>query len=126
VASTPLVKSLDHINIRTADLGGTRAFFIDVLGLTDGARPPFTFPGAWLYANGKDVVHLIEIASPLGPSDASALDHFAFAITDYEEARRRVVQSGLKFYELGVPGASVRQIFVTDLNGVLIELNART
>lgn len=121
-----LIRNLDHINIRTADLGGTRAFFIDVLGLTDGARPPFPFPGAWLYANGKDVVHLIEIASPLGRSDASALDHFAFAISDYEEARRRVVQSGLKFYELGIPGASVRQIFVTDLNGVLIELNART
>lgn len=122
----PLILALDHVNIRTADLSGTRAFFVDVLGLTDGVRPPFPFPGAWLYAVGKDVVHLIEIASPLGPSDASALDHFAFAISDYDEARRRVVQTGLKFYELGVPGGSVRQIFVTDLNGVLIELNAKT
>lgn len=121
----PLILALDHINIRTADLAGTRAFFIDVLGLEDGARPPFPFPGAWLYANGKDVVHLIEITSALGPSDASALDHFAFAISDYDDARRRVVETGLKFYELGVPGAKVRQIFVTDLNGVLIELNAR-
>ena len=121
-----LVLSLDHINIRTADLAATRAFFTDVLGLEAGARPPFPFPGAWLYAGGKDVVHLIEIAAPLGPSDASALDHFAFAISDYDEARRRVVDTGLKFYELGVPGAAVRQIFVTDLNGVSIELNARS
>jgi catechol 2,3-dioxygenase-like lactoylglutathione lyase family enzyme len=122
----PLVLSLDHVNIRTADLAGTCAFFVDVLGLEVGARPPFPFPGAWLYANGKDVVHLIEITAALGPSEASSLDHFAFAISDYDEARRRVVETGLTFYELGVPGASVRQIFVTDLNGVLIELNART
>jgi catechol 2,3-dioxygenase-like lactoylglutathione lyase family enzyme len=121
-----LVLSLDHINIRTADLAGTRAFFTDVLGLQEGARPPFPFPGAWLYAGGKDVVHLIEINSALGPSDASSLDHFAFAISDYDEARRRVAATGLKFYELGVPGAAVRQIFVTDLNGVSIELNAKS
>ena len=121
----PLVRGLDHINIRTADLAGTRAFFVDVLGLEDGKRPAFPFPGAWLYAGGKDVVHLIEVAAALGPSDASSLDHFAFAISDFDEARRRVVATGLKFYELAVPGAPVRQIFVTDLNGVSIELNCK-
>ena len=121
-----LVLSLDHVNIRTADLAATRAFFTDVLGLEEGARPPFPFPGAWLYADGKDVVHLIEIAAPLGPSAASSLDHFAFAISDYDDARRRVVETGLRFYELGVPGGAVRQIFVTDLNGVSIELNAKS
>ena len=119
----PLIQSLDHVNIRTADLARTRAFFIDVLGLEEGWRPPFPFPGAWLYADGKDVVHLVGVEAPLGESAASSLDHFAFDIADYDEALRRVKATGLRFYELATPGTTVRQIFVKDANGVTIELN---
>ena len=118
-----LVSALDHINIRTADLAATKAMFIDVLGLTDGWRPPFPFPGAWLYAGDKDVVHLVQVDQPAASSEGSALDHFAFEISDYDEALRRVEASGLKFRAIATPGTSVRQIFVRDLNGVTIELN---
>ena len=118
-----LVRALDHINIRTADLASTKAMFMDVLGLTEGWRPAFPFPGAWLYAGEKDVVHLVQVDRPAEASDGSALDHFAFDITDYEEALKRVQATGLKFFETKVPGSSVRQIFVRDLNGVNIELN---
>ncbi len=38
------ISSLDHINIRTAELEQTRAFFREVLGLTEGWRPPFPIP----------------------------------------------------------------------------------
>ena len=118
-----LVSALDHINIRTADLAATKAMFIDLLGLTDGWRPPFPFPGAWLYAGDKDVVHLVQVDQPAASSEGSALDHFAFEISDYDEALRRVEASGLKFRAIATPGTSVRQIFVRDLNGVTIELN---
>ena len=118
-----LINSLDHVNIRTADLAATKAFFMDVLGLEQGWRPDFAFPGAWLYAGEKDVVHLIEVAKPQLPSDGSALDHFAFDISDFDEALRRVKATGLKFYELAGPGTSVKQIFVTETNGVSVELN---
>ena len=64
----PLITGLDHINIRTADLAGTKAFFMDVLGLSEGWRPAFPFPGAWLYAGEKDVVHLVTIETPLAAS----------------------------------------------------------
>ena len=118
-----LINSLDHINIRTADLAGTRAFFIDVLGLSDGWRPAFPMGGAWLYAGTKDVVHLVEVAEPLGRSDASSLDHIAFDISDYDEALARIRATGLSFYELTTPGTSVKQIFVREGNGATIELN---
>lgn len=118
-----LIRALDHINIRTAGLAATKAMFIDVLGLTDGWRPPFPFPGAWLYAGEKDVVHLVQVDQPAASSEGSALDHFAFEISDYDEALRRVEASGLKFRAIATPGTSVRQIFVRDLNGVTIELN---
>ena len=119
----PLVRALDHINIRTADLAATKAFFVDVLGLSDGWRPAFPFPGAWLYAGDKDVVHLIQVEQPVAASDGSALDHFAFDIDDYDEALRRVEATGLRFRATATPGTSVRQIFVRDPTGVTVELN---
>ena len=33
-----LINGLDHVNIRTADLAGTKALFVDVLGLREGWR----------------------------------------------------------------------------------------
>ena len=118
-----LVRALDHINIRTADLAETKAVFIDVLGLSEGWRPPFPFPGAWLYAGAKDVVHLVQVETPAAASDGSSLDHFAFDISDYDEALRRVEASGLSHRAITTPGTSVKQIFVRDPNGVTIELN---
>lgn len=84
------ITGLDHINIRTAELAKTCAFFMEVLGLTEGWRPDFSFAGAWLYAGGRDVVHLVEVGRPAAASRGSALDHFAFTIDDYEDARRRL------------------------------------
>ncbi len=118
-----LVRGLDHINIRTADLAATRGFFTEVLGLTEGWRPAFPFPGSWLYVGDKAVVHLVQVSKPAAASEGSALDHFAFEITDYDEALKRVRATGLSFLETDVPGSSIRQIFVRDGNGVSIELN---
>lgn len=118
-----LISGLDHINIRTADLAATKAFLVDVLGLAEGWRPPFPFPGAWLYAGDKDVVHLVQVDQPAAESAGSSLDHFAFDISDYDDALARVEKTGLKFRAVATPGTTVKQIFVRDPNGVTIELN---
>ena len=118
---------LDHINISTADLAETTAFFIDILGLEVGWRPDLPFGGAWLYAEGKDLVHLAEVGAKPLPSRGSALDHFAFAIDDYDEALRKLDARGITYRKLAPPGdTGIRQLFITDLNGVTIELNCRT
>ena len=119
------VTGLDHINISTANLEETQAFFVEVLGLEVGWRPAFGFPGAWLYSDGKDLVHLVEVAAKPAPSRGSALDHFAFAIDDYDDAKRRLDARGVAYRELAAPDAPIRQFFITDLNGVTIELNCR-
>jgi len=49
---------IDHVTIATDDLETTVAFYRDVLGLVVGPRPAFPFAGAWLYANGRPIVHL--------------------------------------------------------------------
>ena len=51
---------LDHVNIRTASLEAMIGSYETVLGLTNGARPPFGFGGAWLYVGERPVVHLVE------------------------------------------------------------------
>jgi catechol 2,3-dioxygenase-like lactoylglutathione lyase family enzyme len=119
------ILDLDHINIRTTDLARTRAFFTDVLGLTVGWRPDFAFGGAWLYAGDKDVVHLVEVGRAGAASRGSALDHFAFTIDDFDDAKRRLDDAGLSYETGEAPNGGIRQLFVTDLNGVTIELNCR-
>jgi catechol 2,3-dioxygenase-like lactoylglutathione lyase family enzyme len=120
------VRGLDHVNISTANLAGTRDFFVEVLGFEVGWRPDFAFPGAWLYSEGKDLVHLVEVKDKPAPSRGSALDHFAFAIDDYDEAKRRLDAHGVRYRETEAPNAPIRQFFIVDLNGVTIELNCRS
>jgi catechol 2,3-dioxygenase-like lactoylglutathione lyase family enzyme len=128
---------LDHFSIRTADVDGTRDFFVQVLGLTDGERPPFNFPGAWLYCGDKDVIHIIGIdpndksglVEYLGDRDEAALtgtgaiDHLAFMADGLDIMRDRLEQAGVATREREVPLLGVRQVFLEDPNGVTIELN---
>ena len=54
-----LTMRIDHVTIATDDLDGIVAFYRDVLGLEVGPRPAFPFAGAWLYAGGRPIVHLL-------------------------------------------------------------------
>ncbi len=119
------ITGIDHINIGTTRLAETVAFFRDVLGLSVGARPNFPFPGAWLYSGETAVVHLVELGHSKGPSSESALDHFAFRISDYDDIVARLTAADMEFTAFDVPGTTTRQIFVRDMNGVSIELNYR-
>src|SRR4051812_38923224 len=72
---------LDHVNIRTANLEETVRFYCEVLGLSQGPRPNFSFPGAWIYSEGRAVVHLVDIG-PTGEAqkpDSGVVHHIAFA-----------------------------------------------
>ena len=51
--------SLDHWNVYCKDLKATVRFYERYVGLTNGDRPPFNFPGAWLYAGEKPILHLV-------------------------------------------------------------------
>jgi len=119
------ITGLDHVNIRTTDLARTQAFFTEVLGLTVGWRPDFPFGGTWLYAGGRDVVHLVEVTRAGSASKGSSLDHFAFTIDDYGETESRLRRAAIAYEPAVSPNGGIRQMFITDLNGVNIELNWR-
>ncbi len=116
---------LDHFNIRTRDLAATVRFYCDALGLEQGARPNFSFPGAWLYSDGRAVVHLVDISLTAEPQkpDSGVVHHVAFASRGFHAMSRRLADKGVAFETKQVPGGELWQIFVTDPNGVTIELN---
>jgi len=124
---------LDHFTIRTGDLDSTRDFFTEVVGLTVGDRPPFSFPGYWLYGEGRALVHLVGAAPGRsyledhgGDGDpgegTGAVDHLAFHGDDYAGTLARLAAYGCDFGERVVPGRGTRQIFVRGPHGLIVEL----
>lgn len=118
-----MIVDLDHINIATDRLAETRAFYVEVLALTERWRPDFNFDGHWLYAGDRPVVHLITRPSAGVGCDVAALSHVAFAIGDIAAVKARLDGLGVSYREIGVPDAPIRQLFLNDPNGVTIELN---
>ncbi|QXM25995.1 VOC family protein [Elioraea tepida] len=127
------LKGLDHMTINCAvgDLARVRDVYIAALGLAEGPRPDFPFPGHWLYLDGKPVVHLAGRASiaegTMGPAKGSAgFDHVSFTAFGLEAARQRLADAGIPFEEAPVPGFPLHQIFLTDPLGQKIELTFST
>jgi len=124
---------LQHFTIEPSDLEATKNFYVEVLGLEVGERPPFGFPGYWLYSGGVATVHLLGQRQPRegivvrGPekkwADTGRLDHIAFAASDLPAVRARLERTRVKFRETVVPRQGGTQIFLYDPDGVGIELN---
>jgi catechol 2,3-dioxygenase-like lactoylglutathione lyase family enzyme len=134
--------SLNHFSIRTLDMARTERFYVDVLGLSVGPRPPFPFPGVWLYRGdhadvGNAVVHVIGmdphdpegLKSYLGDRDVSALhgsgavDHIAFFTDGLAAMLSHLKELNVAVRERTVPAIGLHQLFLDDPNGVVIELN---
>ena len=127
------VAGLDHVNIVTRDMAGTLAFYRTVLGLGDSEVPPMP-PGYvvnWLAdAAGRAIVHVQQydaarhgpaaVAAPAGP-----IDHVALECQDFDGMVAHCDALGLAYRVSGVAGRSFRQLFLTDPNGIVLELNFR-
>lgn len=116
-----MITALNHINIVTARMDETVAFYGGVLGLARGWAPDFGFRVEWFYAGGQPVVHVMEIAD--AREGQAAVDHFAFTVSDFDGAVRRLEAHGWAYDLREVEGGAIRQANVTDPNGVRIELN---
>ena len=134
--------SLNHFSIRSLDLAACERFYCGLLELAVGPRPPFPFPGLWLYAGdttqwSNAVVHIIGVdrndpeglEQYLGDRDESSLhgsgavDHVAFGVTGLANMLSRLQRHGVPFRERTVPLLGLHQVFLDDPNGVVVELN---
>ena len=118
------VDALQHINIHAVDVERSREFYVRVLGLRVGPRPPVTSVGYWLYLGTQPVVHLVQRhLDAAAPGPTGAIDHVAFHAVDLDVVRRRLQADGIPFEERVIPRDRSIQLFVHDPDGVKIELN---
>ena len=134
--------ALNHFSIRTTDLDATRGFYETVLGLTVGPRPPFPFPGLWLYngdhaSTANAMVHVIGIDKNdpeglkqyLGDRDVAtlqgsgALDHIALSATGLAAMLAHLQRLAVPYRERSVPVLGLHQLFLDDPSGLVLELN---
>jgi len=115
---------MDHFTILTDDVAATVAFYDEMLGLEAGPRPPFDFPGAWLYAGGRPVLHVVG-GRPLPADPQGVLDHMAFSATGLAETVERLEACKIEYRLQHLPGASLWQLFFFDPSGARVELDFR-
>ena len=120
-------RALEHYTIRCRDLERTREFYSGMLGLTVGPRPNFNFAGYWLYCGETPVVHLVADEGAAGARNdgksTGRLDHIAFRGEDFDAMVASLEEKGIAFRRSAVPGSRLRQLFVHDPDGILVELN---
>ena len=127
--SIPLIiDRLDHINIAAPAglLVKVRDFYVDILGLEDGARPEFSSPGYWLYAGKDPLIHLSERDGGAADGSNGCLDHVAFRGHDLKAMSSRLESAGVEFQLTQVPGLNLSQLFFRDPAGVRVEINFRS
>lgn len=124
------VIGFSHYNLRVPRgmLDTLREFYCDVVGLTLGARPPFSSFGYWLYIGEQDVLHLSEAGADeertMGVK--TSFDHVAFSCTERADAERRLSRHGIAYSVAQVPATGQVQLFFQDPAGNGVELNFAT
>ena len=116
------ITEMNHFTVLTDDLERTRAFYVELLGLREGPRPPLGFPGAWLYAGERPILHVIA-GRPLPPERRGVLDHMAFSAHGLAELAQRLDGAGIAYDLRRQAETSAWQLFVFDPNGARVELD---
>ena len=113
---------LDHVNVKTANLDQMIRWYEDVLGMKSGDRPPFPFPGAWMYVGDHPVVHLVGVESQPAGQDPT-LEHFALSATGYASFLETLDNRNIAYRVARVPGIGVTQVNVHDVDGNHIHID---
>jgi catechol 2,3-dioxygenase-like lactoylglutathione lyase family enzyme len=116
------ITEMNHFTVLARDLAETRSFYIELLGLSEGPRPPLGFPGAWLYAGGRPVLHLVgDRQLPVDPR--GVLDHMAFSAAGLAEVAARLRAAKVPYDLRRQPESRLWQLFFFDPNGARVELD---
>ncbi len=124
--------TLDHVNVIATDLDASAGFYGELLGLErrDGPAPLTPSQAQWMHDSaGRPVVHINSVDCPraydreVRPGPTGALHHIAFRCEDYDAMVGRLTARKLDHRVNLVASIGLRQIFVSDPDGVLLELN---
>ena len=131
------IRLLHHVSITVSDLERSTEFYRDTLRLTEIARPPFPFPGAWFQIGETQHLHLIvhSGATVRGLKGIDTRDnHFAVRVASYRKALEFLRSKGytedgddldLRKMKLQPHAtAGFPQIYILDPDRDIIEINA--
>lgn len=129
------LNALDHVNIITNDLEGTVRFFVELfdLDVRDGPEPLPPEHVQWLYDDsGRAIFHInskeMQQAYPreteTGPT-TGAIHHVALDCSGHQAFIARLEANGIDYRLNDIPSIQLKQLFFTEPNGVLLELNFR-
>jgi catechol 2,3-dioxygenase-like lactoylglutathione lyase family enzyme len=132
-----MLTKMEHYLVITDDIEQTKDFYCEALGMRVGFRPPLEFPGYWLYVGDTPCIHIAEwktytvhshrqgIPVSTRAPGTGPFDHIAFTAEDFDGVLARLERYGIKPGVNVVTGAPLRQLFLTDPNGLKIEINVR-
>ena len=121
-----LFKILSHVSITVTDVAKAREFYTGVLGLAEIPRPAFDFPGIWYSLGGDLQLHIIlndELVRPAVEREkiVARYPHFALWTDDADATAGRIETLGLVTRDVISGPTGLRQIFVKDPDGNMVE-----
>ena len=114
--------AMNHFTILTDDVPTTVEFYRELLGLAEGPRPPLAFPGAWLYAGGAAILHIVG-GRTRDELKAGVIDHMAFSATDLSDTLALLASRNIEHTCRRLAGTGTWQVFFHDPNGARVELD---
>jgi catechol 2,3-dioxygenase-like lactoylglutathione lyase family enzyme len=116
-----IIQDMNHFTVLSHDLEATLKFY-GALGLKEGPRPPFGFPGAWLYVDQKPILHVVA-GRELPPDPAGVLDHMAFTASNLKATVEQLKLQGVDYSLVRQPQTRTWQLFCHDPSGAKVELD---
>ena len=121
-----MINGIDHYNLRSDEkmIETLKNFYINIVGLKLGYRPPFKSKGYWLYAKEKDVLHLSSSKDNIKNliNIDSTLDHVSFSANDKSFLMETLEKNNIVFKERYIPEINIDQLFFKDPAGNGVEL----
>jgi catechol 2,3-dioxygenase-like lactoylglutathione lyase family enzyme len=121
-----LFKQLTHVSVTVTDVAKAREFYSSVLGFEEIDRPAFDFPGIWYSLGGDLQLHIILNDALVRPAVErerihARYAHFALWTEDCDATAARIEALGLACRDVFSGPTGLRQVFVKDPDGNMIE-----
>lgn len=121
-----LFKQFTHVSITVTDIAKAREFYSDTLGFEEISRPAFGFPGIWYSLGGDLQLHIIlndRLVRPAVERERieARYPHFALWTGDADATAERIQALGLVCRDVMSGPTGLRQVFVKDPDGNMVE-----
>jgi catechol 2,3-dioxygenase-like lactoylglutathione lyase family enzyme len=116
------IEGMNHFTVLTDDVPKTVGFYGSVLGLVPGERPNLNFPGAWLYAQGQAILHIVG-GRPQEALRPGVIDHIAFSARGLAATLQNLTAHQVEYICRRQVGSGAWQVFFFDPNGARVELD---